>query len=320
MNLGILGTGMIVQSTLPHWAEIGIPIGGILGTERSRERTQALAEQYRIPHCYYDYDALLGSDIDTVYIALPNSLHYAFARKALERGKHVIVEKPAAANLREWESLLRLAQERKLFLLEAMNIPYLPAFRALQKDLGSIGELRIVSLNYSQYSSRYDAFKAGTILPAFDCRKAGGALMDLNVYNVHAAAALFGKPKGVRYHANIRRGIDTSGILTLDYGDFQAVCIGAKDCAAPISCTFQGDGGTIQVTTPLSQMVRYRVKDQEKDFTDGLYRLTYEFREFDRIIREQDFETAARRNESSTVTAWILDTARKDAGIVFDND
>lgn len=320
MKLGILGTGMIVQQTLPHMHEMNIQPQAILGTLRSQARTYKLAEQYLIPHVYFDYNTMLASDIDTVYVALTNHVHYEFSRKALEAGKHVIVEKPATVTLQEWEDLLSLANSKGLFLLEAMDIPHLPAFQAMKADLPAIGRIRIVSLNYSQYSSRYEAFKKGEILPAFDCHMAGGCLMDLNVYNIHTLVGLFGKPRSVHYHANVEHGIDTSGILTMDYGDFQAVCIAAKDCAAPISCTFQGDSGTISVDTPISLMSHYQLNGEEKDFADGLYRLTYEFREFDRIIREQDIATAALRNNETSIATWILDTARKDAGIVFDND
>ena len=71
-------------------------------------------------------------------------------------------------------------------IFEAMNLHYIPAFLSLKEDLKKLGDIKIVSFNYSQYSSRYNAFKEGTILPAFDFHKAGGALMDLNVYNIHA--------------------------------------------------------------------------------------------------------------------------------------
>ncbi|SUM35254.1 Uncharacterised protein [Staphylococcus gallinarum] len=60
----------------------------------------------------------------------------------------------------------------------------------------------------------------------------GGALMDINVYNVHLAVGLFGKPKGVAYFANVEKNIDTSGILQLDYDNLKVVCIGAKDSSS----------------------------------------------------------------------------------------
>ena len=97
-----------------------------------------------------------------------------------------------------------------------------------------------MNINYSQYSSRYDAFKRGEIAPAFNPEMGGGALRDLNIYNIHLLVGLFGKPHRVEYLPNVERGVDTSGILVLDYGNFKAVAIGAKDCSAEIRSTIQG--------------------------------------------------------------------------------
>lgn len=135
---------------------------------------------------------------------------YCFAKKALEAGKNVIIEKPVTANYGAAD--LKTAEEKRLMILEAMNIPYLPAYAQVKEHLADLGNIRIVSLNYSQYSSRYDAFKKGQILPSFDPHKAGGALMDLNVYNIHFIAGLFGEPEEVLSGQYVK-GIDTSGIL-----------------------------------------------------------------------------------------------------------
>ena len=77
----------------------------------------------------------------------------------------------------------------------------------------------------------------------FDFHKAGGALMDLNVYNIHALIDLFGKPVYHKYMANIERNIDTSGMMLFDFEHFKALCIGAKDCKAPLMNTIQGNLG-----------------------------------------------------------------------------
>lgn len=325
MRLGILGTGMIVRDLLTTMGELPVDELAILGRPASREKTEALAAQYGIGRRFYDYGALLESDVDTVYVALPNSLHFSFAKRALEAGKHVIVEKPATANFRELETLRELAARKRLILTEAMNIHYLPAFRALREDVRKLGELKIVSLNYSQYSSRYDAFKSGTVLPAFDPHQAGGALMDLNVYNVHTVVGLFGRPGAVHYLANLRRGIDTSGILTLDYGGFKAVCIGAKDCQAPILSTFQGDGGSLLIRTPVNRMCGYTLVDSRgnqrvRDFDDGRHRLYHAFAGMLRMIGQRDFAKAEELLDMSCAVSRILEEARRQAGIVFDND
>lgn len=118
-----------------------------------------------------DYDSILSNpEIDTVYVALPNHLHYHYAKQALEAGKHVICEKPFTLRERELMSC-RQWLKKNLFLLEAITNQYLPNFQVIKDQLANLGDIKIVSCNYSQYSSRYDTFKRGDILPAFDPQK-----------------------------------------------------------------------------------------------------------------------------------------------------
>lgn len=316
MKIGILGTGMMANLVMETVKKMDFSYVAVLGRRESEDKVKALCLENGLDGYFLDYDELLDSDVDTIYVALPNHLHYEFGRKALMRGKHVIIEKPVTANAEQLKDLVRTAQIKGVMMFEAMNIHYLPAYRALKDQLWQAGDPKIVSFNYSQYSSRYDAFKDGQILPVFDPMKAGGALMDLNVYNIHAIAGLFGKPWEVRYEANMERGIDTSGVLTLDYGDFKAVAIGAKDCKAPVRCTIQGTKGCFVVPKPMSQMdgyelqlnsgetVEYRVEKPEN-------RLYYEFAEFERIIREKDWEKEEEMLKISGIVSGILEEARR---------
>ena len=325
MKLGILGTGMIVKDLLTTIDKFDLESVYVLGVKETEEEVKELCGKYHLDGYYLDYDELLSKEIDTVYVALPNFLHYAFAKKALEHGKHVIIEKPVTANATELKELIQIAKEKDLIILEAMNIHFLPAYLRLKEYLPEIGDIKIVSFNYSQYSSRYNAFKEGTILPAFDYHKAGGALMDLNVYNIHGIVGLFGRPQSIQYQANIEKGIDTSGILTLDYGSFQAVSIGAKDCKAPVTLTLQGDKGVICMHKPINQIRAFEYINNDNEVTtidldEGNHRLYYEFTEFIRIIDKNDKEKAAEMLEISLTVSEIMEKARKQQGIVFDND
>ena len=325
MKLGILGTGMIVRDLLTTIHEMNIESIYILGTKQTEEETKQLVKQYHLNGYELDYESLLSKDIDTVYVALPNHLHYIFAKKALEQGKHVIIEKPITANLKELKDLIKLAKEKHLMMIEAMNVHYLPAFHTLKEYLKKIGQPKIVSFNYSQYSSRYDAFKAGHILPAFDYHKAGGALMDLNVYNIHVIVGLFGKPQKIQYLANIENQIDTSGILTLDYGHFKAVSIGAKDCKAPVMLTLQGDQGVIRMDKPINQLITFEYMNNQNEIItinqdEGKHRLFYEFEKFIHMIDNYDENAVNEMLEISLIVSEIMQEARLQEGIVFDND
>lgn len=319
MKLALLGTGKIVQELLPVLAELDIRPQALLGTERSRERAVELASRFGIAGVFFDYEELLeNSGADTVYIGLPNALHFGFAQKALLRGLHVIVEKPAVPALAEFLELRRLAEDRGLILLEAMTIPHLPAFRQMKEDVLRLGPVRTAILNYSQYSSRYDAFLRGEIAPAFDPRQAGGALMDLNVYNLHLALHLFGPPEAVHYQASVRRGIDTGGVLTLGYQDKTVACIGAKDCqGANFSC-IQGEAGRMEISQPVSFAGSYDLvfrsgARERRETPQPRHRLSYEFEAFREILDCRRMDRVNGLLDVSEAAVRVLETARRQA-------
>ena len=316
MKLAILGTGKIVDEVLPVLKEInGIELSAILSTPRSLEKAQKLAEIYGISQASSDYDSILANpDVDTVYVALPNHLHYDYAKKALIAGKHVICEKPFTLTLAEFEVLAKIAEQNNRILLEAITNQYLGNFSAIKGNLAKIGDIKIVECNYSQYSSRYDAFKRGEIAPAFDPEKGGGALRDLNIYNIHLVIGLFGKPEKVQYLANMERGVDTSGILIMDYGHFKVACIGAKDCAAEIKSTIQGNKGSIAIIGATNTLPELALSLNNQSMTmineNTLnHRMHDEFVAFQAIIEQEDMTATKLALEHSRAVMEVLDAA-----------
>ena len=185
MNIGILGTGSIARTMVAEFAKVpAFRCEAVCS--RQRATGEALAQQFGIPKVYTDYDAMLADpDIELVYIATPNSLHYAQTRAALLAGKNVLCEKPFVPTVAEADELIALAKEKHLFLFEAITTAHHPNYALAKQYLDDIGSLRIVSCTFCQYSSRYDALLSGQVPPVFDPACCGGALMDLNLYNVH---------------------------------------------------------------------------------------------------------------------------------------
>lgn len=316
MKLALLGTGMIVKEVLPVLREIeGIELVAILSTARSLATAQDLAKTHGITQATSDYeDILTNPEVDTVYVALPNHLHYDYAKKALLDGKHVICEKPFTLKADELEDLLALAAERQLFLLEAITNQYLPNFYWLQEQLPKLGDLKIVTCNYSQYSSRYDAFQRGEIAPAFDPKQGGGALRDLNIYNIHLVVGLFGAPATANYLANMEKGVDTSGVLVMDYDSFKVVCIGSKDSSAAIISTIQGNKGSLTVHGPTNSLpeVSLELNGQVSQvINQNIYnhRMTDEFMAFEQMIASGDYAEMQKRLDHSRAVMQVLDQA-----------
>ncbi|MDT2598409.1 Gfo/Idh/MocA family oxidoreductase [Enterococcus hulanensis] len=324
MKLAIFGSGKIVQEFLPITQDLPeIEVKAILGTKRSQEKTEKIQAEYGIDASYTDIDECLKSAaFDTVYVAVPNHLHYSFARKALEAGKHVICEKPFTLKHAELLELEKIALEKDLVLVEAITNQYLKNYQGIKEASQNIGKLKIIECNYSQYSSRYDAFKEGTILPAFNPKMGGGALMDINIYNIHLVVGLLGKPQKVQYYANIEREIDTSGMLILDYGDVKVVCIGAKDSEATIRSTIQGTEGSVVVNGPTNTLESYTTESLsgEKatfDHKDHPHRMFDEFKLFSQVIADKDMSFVKQQLEHSKIVMEIVETAINDAGIVL---
>lgn len=328
MKLGIIGAGMIVKDLLSITPFLkDVELEAICGTQKSEETMIELKNKYGIKNVLYSYDELLNMDLDAIYIGLPNNLHFEFAKKALESNKNVIVEKPFTSTYNEALILSDLAKQKQLFIFEAITNQYLPNYKKIKELLPKLGDIKIVQCNYSQYSSRYNSFKEGNILPAFDPKFSGGALMDLNIYNIHYAVGLFGKPENIEYYPNVERGIDTSGILILDYGTFKCVCVGAKDCKAPIANNIQGDKGCIYQDSPANVCERLELlmndgtstKINENNYE---HRMVNEFIEFAEMIKNNDLEKCYKMLEHSLIVSEVQTIARHKGGIIFpaDND
>ena len=213
MKLAILGTGKIVQEgALPALKNVPeIEVIAIYARQHSKGVAENLAKEYSIPKVVTEYAEILQDEsVDFVYIGLVNSVHYEYAKQALLAGKNVIVEKPFAATAAEVKEISELALAKGLYVFEAVTSLHLPNFQTVKASLVKIGRIKMVTANYSQYSSRYDRYLQGEVLPAFDPAKFGGALTDINIYNINIIIALFGSPLNTRYIPNLGfNGVDT---------------------------------------------------------------------------------------------------------------
>ena len=150
--------------------------------------------------------------------------------------------------MEEAEDLVSFSREQGRFIFEAVTVLHNDVIEKMKSDLPKLGKIRMMLANYSQYSSRYDRYLAGEVDHSFDPAYLGGALRDINVYNIHYAAALFGMPIHAQYYPNTGfNEVDTSGTLVLQYDGFSAVCTGAKDSDSPCYVSIQGERGYMRI-------------------------------------------------------------------------
>ena len=326
MKLGIVGTGMIVRMVAPNLAAWGVEVTAVAGTPRSVDEVNELADAYGAGGRYTDYhDLIVDPNVDTVYVAVPNFLHYSVSEAALRAGKDVICEKPLASNFEEASRLAELAKNGGHFLWEAVVTTRQPNFKLVRDELlPRIGTVKVVTVNYSQYSSRYDVFRAGELLPAFDPAKAGGAIMDLGLYTLTYTIGLFGEPAKATYLPNVERGIDTSGIAILDYDGFRAVNVCAKDCGAPSVMQIQGtDGYIVSNSQPnICGAVTLHLNDGTEETLDYSKPVMWqaEFEEFLRQQEEGDLAECYWQLDQSLMVCRVQNTIRYEGGVVFPGD
>lgn len=321
MNLLVVGTGAITKSMLAEFARSdALRCSAICS--RKEETGRAMAEQFGIPTVYTSYEeALADPAIDIVYIGLPNILHYTYARAALEAGKHVLCEKPFTPTVAEAEALISLAKEKHLLLFETITTAHNPNYQVIRENLHRLGNVKLVDCVFCQFSSRYPALLEGRVSPVLDPAYKGGALMDINLYNIHFVLGLFGAPDRVRYRPNLHtNGVDTSGVLSLEYPTMQCQCVGAKDSAAENGSQIIGEKGYIHAgpssSSPLN--VKICIRGQEPE----IYTLPenpwyYEVQSLSRLVAAMDYDACYAALDTTLEVVRVLEQARLDGGLGF---
>ena len=326
MNVGTIGTSFITDYLIEAMKKVdGVTVYGCYS--RTKDKAEEFRDKHQLNQSYYNLiDMFNDSNIDTIYIASPNSLHFTHAYKALEHNKNVIVEKPFASNLSEAKKLKDLAISKKLFLFEAITTMHNPSYLSLRSNVDNIRPLKIIQCNMSQYSRKYDDHLAGLCPNVFTTKYSGGALMDINIYNIHFTVGILGRPKKVVYNANMINGIDTSGVLNLIYDDVVATLVGSKDNIGVNLCQIQGENGYIHCNYAASVIDEYSISMRKnKSFnivdnhdTNNVY--YHLIQSIYNIYNNNDYDSCYKLLDHSLRVMEVVDAAKKSASIVFEND
>lgn len=293
---------------------------------RTGEKAKAFAEKYGVNATFTDLSEMAKSDVfDAVYIASPNSFHAEQSMVFMNAGKHVLCEKPMVSNVREVEKMIDAAKRNNVLLMEAMMTTFQPNFLAIKDNLHKIGKVRRYVANYCQYSSRYDAYKKGTVLNAFNPAFSNGSLMDLGVYGIYPLVVLFGKPQEVKAVGTLlESGVDGEGTVLMKYDEMDAVVMYSKITNSELPSEIQGEDGSIvidKLSTPEQVEIRYRDGNTEtiSQVPDKPF-MYYELEAFIRLIQEGKAESDINSFTNSRVTAEIMETARRQIGVVYPAD
>lgn len=253
VKFGVLGTAGICERALPGMmAANNIIRWAIAG--RNPEKAETFRAKYGFEKAYASYmDLLEDENIEAVYIPLPNTLHFEWAVKAMEHGKHVICEKPMTSSAEKTQELFKTAKKNGVILMEAFAYQHSPYIEALDKEVqsGTIGDVRYIECAY--ITSDYDV--SNIRMRKETC---GGCTYDLGVYcNSLIYRILKREPSKVMANASFsNQGVDylTNVLLEYDNG---------------IRATFTS--GMILATEQDQSIARFEIAGTKGSLISGLF-------------------------------------------------
>ncbi|MFL0245445.1 Gfo/Idh/MocA family protein [Candidatus Clostridium stratigraminis] len=325
INFGIIGTNKITDIFIKG-ADLVEEFKLNAVYSRAFETAKVFAEKYEVTNIFTSLEEMAKDEcIDAVYIASPNSFHAEQAILFLNKGKHVLCEKPIASNVAELELMIAAAKANNVLLMEAMKTSFLPNFKVIQDSIHKLGKIRRFMFNYCQYSSRYDAHKEGKPVNTFNPAFSNGSIMDIGVYCIHPAVRLFGMPIDIKATAlKLSSGVDGQGTLTFVYEEMDGVIIHSKIANSYIPCEIQGENGSMiidRINNPEKVQIRYKSGESEElsvqQIEDNMY---YEAKEFIELIKNSKVESEINSHKISLNVMKLIEDARKQTEIVFPAD
>ena len=177
MKWAVLGTGVIANDMAQALNKNGRNIYAV--ANRTHEKAVDFAKKYNIAKVYDDMnDVFTDPEVDVIYITTPHNTHIEFMKKAIENGKHILVEKSITLNSDELDEAILLAKEKGVVIGEAMTIYHMPIYKKLKEILesGKLGEVNLITMNFGSFKE-YDMNNR-----FFNRNLAGGAMLDIGVY------------------------------------------------------------------------------------------------------------------------------------------
>jgi dihydrodiol dehydrogenase / D-xylose 1-dehydrogenase (NADP) len=323
---GVIGPGRIAEEFVTALSAVSDAcLYGV--ASRNRARAEKFARNHGAAVSYDNYAALVDDPaVDAIYIATPHRFHYQQARQCILAGKPVLCEKPLTVNAAEAQELITLAQERGVFLMEAMRTRYLPIYQEVERWLQA-GEIGVIQKVTSSFGFEFPRDKQDRLL---NHELAGGALLDLGVYNLSMSQWLFGsQPESFTIASQLGdTGVDEHDETTLAY-------TGGRSSTFTISMTTRlnndltilGTTGRISIhpmfwnatQATLISNTGLAAPDQQRTLTRGFRAtgLEYEIEEAVDCILQGEIESPRMPLGDTLDTMKLMDQLRRDMGLTY---
>lgn len=322
MKWGIIGTGKIANrfaqalNNIPEQAEL-LAVGS-----RGKDTAEAFGDKYQIPRRYQGYESVAADpDVDIIYIGTPGVFHLRDVTMSLNHGKHVLCEKAFAINAKQAKTMIDLAREKNLFLMEAMWTRFFPIHVRIRELLQekALGIPNGITINFLakppfDLQNRF-----------FDLNLGAGVLLDTASYGVSWASSLFGEPEAVTGLAAFgESGADYQTSLVMRYSGGQLVCLMSSQISYDDKdAVLFGTEGKIVVHSPWYkpvEMTLYR-NDQEPELIslplNGFNGYEYEAMEVMNCIQAGKTESDLMPLDETLSIMETLDAVREQWGHKF---
>jgi predicted dehydrogenase len=266
LRWGILATGGIAHQFAGDLVKNGFTVQAV--GSRSQAGADAFAAEFGIPTAHPSYEALVADpEVDIIYVATPHPFHEAHAALALEAGKHVLLEKPLTVNAGQARLLVALAESKNLLLLEAMWTRFLPHMARIREIIaaGTLGDVRSLIADHTQSLPDDPDHRINSLALG------GGALLDLGIYPVSFASALFGRPETILASATFKdTGADAQIATIFRYPGGQiASLLSASDAKGPNTASILGTEGRIDIDAVWYSPTSFRVVNSANELIES---------------------------------------------------
>lgn len=296
---------------------------------RDLNRSKEFAKLFDIPKAYGSYLELArDAEIEVVYVGTLNPQHYEVALLMLEHGKNVLVEKPLCMNEKQARKLISYAQQKKLFLMEAIWSRFYPSYQYVQKQIknGNLGEIKSVDIEFGfgglENIDRLSKKNLG-----------GGTVLDLGIYVIQCCQWVFQQaPKSITATGKLNKeGVDLEMSAELNYGDNKVGNVSTSSIKT-LNNTAKIVGTKGEITIPNFWCPTSIVDVDGSEKTWPLPEAQYEFKhlnscglryeadEVRKCIRDSKTESASVTHNESLLIAQIEDEIRKQIGVKYPED
>lgn len=323
---GILGCGRIARKFA---ADLRLVADAELTAiaSRNKETLGLFAKDFPCKHLHNSYGSLAANnEVDVIYVATPHSHHYEHTILCLNHDKAVLCEKAFAINSRQANEMIRIANERKIFLMEALWTKFLPHYKKLQELLEqkTLGDIKSVLVNFG--------FKTTDQSPKrlFDPLLGGGTLLDIGIYNVFMAMAVLGKPDAIEATMTPSpTGVDEQIAVLFKYNNgAMAQLFSSFVTNLPIQAEINGTEGNVTLTTrfyePSATIQLYRQLPGEKEIIavqrEAGFGYQYEARHVNECLKNGLTESPVMTHADTLLLQEMLDRIRNKARIEYPAD